>query len=271
MNDAHETWLQKLDEASKSKQEAFLSNIASRLQRPRVTEKPRQPFRGAPEFWDGFKLSEEDNASMFSRHFTAAGGYVIRAGDMDEAGRLIAVKAVELGARRILRQDQPALAEMSLEKLLPEAELTVWNRESGELDRYRRSHGHNLSLAGDREEQAPDWTSRAAEADIGIVQADYAVAYTGSIAVLSGERKGRSVSLLPTVLFAVIPTSSLVTRLGEVLAEFDRAGREGLPAGIHFISGPSRSADIENDLTIGVHGPGIVYAVLVDTAANTCD
>ncbi|WP_179292148.1 LUD domain-containing protein, partial [Paenibacillus campinasensis] len=49
------------------------------------------------------------------------------------------------------------------------------------------------------------------------------------------------------------------------LVRLDEAGREQLPAGVHFISGPSRSADIENDLTIGVHGPGIVYAILVDT------
>jgi len=64
---------------------------------------------------------------------------------------------------------------------------------------------------------------------------------------------------------AIIPVERMVTRLGEILVQFDQAGREQLPAGIHFISGPSRSADIENDLTIGVHGPGIVYALLVDS------
>ncbi len=107
------------------------------------------------------------------------------------------------------------------------------------------------------------WRARAAEADFGIVIADHAVAYTGSVTVLSAPNKGRSVSLLPTVLFIIIPVERLKTRLGEVLATFDEAGREQLPAGIHFISGPSRSSDIENDLTIGVHGPGIVYALIV--------
>lgn len=245
MHQTHEKWLRDVDETSRLKQDNFLNHIASRLRRSRQTEMPRQPFRGAPEFWADFNLPQEDKEEMFSRHFTAAGGHVLRAGCMEEAGRMIAGKAAELGARLILRQDQPILAELNLESALPETEIIVWNR-TGEAELLQT------------------WTERTAEADIGIIQADYAVAYTGSIATLSGKQKGRSVSLLPTVLFALIPTSSLVTRLGEALINFDRAGREGLPAGIHFISGPSRSADIENDLTIGVHGPGIVFAVLVD-------
>lgn len=105
--------------------------------------------------------------------------------------------------------------------------------------------------------------ARAAEADIGIVIADEAVAYTGSVAVLSSPEKGRAVSLLPTALIILLPVERLRTRLGEILNRFDKAGREQLPAGIHFITGPSRSSDIENDLTIGVHGPGIVYTLLI--------
>jgi L-lactate utilization protein LutC len=38
-----------------------------------------------------------------------------------------------------------------------------------------------------------------------------------------------------------------------------------MPAGVHLVSGPSRSADIENDLTIGVHGPGDVHVIIVDS------
>ncbi|WP_334073166.1 MULTISPECIES: lactate utilization protein C [Paenibacillus] len=240
MAEGHREWLDHLNQRSRAKQEEFLGKIASRLQRPRLTEKPRQPYRGAPEFWNRYEGSEDDNIQLFTRNFEAAGGDVIRADSLQDAGRFMTEKALELKAKRILRHDRPALAELGLESSLPEAEVHVWNRGSSR-----------------------DWKARAAEADIGIVLADYAVAYTGSIAVLSGPEKGRSVSLLPMLLFTVIPVSSLVTRLGEVLTEFDRVGREGLPAGIHFISGPSRSADIENDLTIGVHGPGVVYAVLV--------
>lgn len=242
MAEDHREWLDHLDQRSRAKQEEFLGKIASRLRRPRLTQKPRQPYRGAPEFWNCYDGSEDDNLQRFTQSFEAAGGYVIRADSIQDAGRFMTEKALELKAKRILRHDRPALADLGLESSLPEVKVQVWN--------WNR-------------EVAEDWKARAAEADIGIIMADYAVAYTGSIAILSGPDKGRSVSLLPAVLFAVIPIASLVTRLGEVLTAFDRAGREGLPAGIHFISGPSRSADIENDLTIGVHGPGIVYAVLV--------
>lgn len=159
---------------------------------------------------------------------------------MDEAKAFIVSKVNEMLARYILRQNVTELAALRLEEELTDTRVSVWNTDDQEA-----------------------WKARAAEADIGIVIADYAVAYTGSITVLSSEDKGRSVSLLPTALIAIVPLERLKTRLGEVLIDFDEAGPSGLPAGIHFISGPSRSADIENDLTIGVHGPGIVFALLV--------
>lgn len=239
MSEHREDWLKQLDEASKQKQEQFLNGIAAKLQRPRMTQKPQRPLQGAPEFWEQFELGEVEKLEMFQRNFEAAGGYVLRAATLTDASNIIVDKAVELKAMHVLRQDEQLLEQLGLEQAMPQVKVRSWNDDALE-----------------------DWKARAAEADIGVVLADYAVAYTGSLALLSSKTKGRSVSLLPTLLFALVPRSSVVTRLGEVLKPLDELKR--LPAGIHFVSGPSRSADIENDLTIGVHGPGIVYTIIID-------
>jgi L-lactate dehydrogenase complex protein LldG len=237
----HRDWLNQMEKQSRVKQEAFMNDIAAKLRRPRVMEPPSHPYRGAPEFWNSYEWSLEERVERFSENFRMAGGYALRLPDLDTVRAFITEKAVDMQAKYVIRQNVPELERLDLERSLPAgAKVAVWNREAGE-----------------------NWKARAAEADFGVVMADFAAAYTGSIAVLSSKDKGRSVSLLPTVLMAVIPIERLKTRLGEILPEFDRAGREKLPSGIHFISGPSRSADIENDLTIGVHGPGIVYALIV--------
>jgi L-lactate dehydrogenase complex protein LldG len=236
----HQEWLKQLEAESRSHQETFMNGIAEKLKRPRIIEKPLHPFRGAPDFWNEFEWPLEERVERFTDNFKAAGGHVVRLRDMEEAKQFIAKKAEEMSAKFVVRQNQPELNELGLEGVLSDAKVSVWN--------------------SDPEEQ---WKARAAEADFGVVVADYAAAYTGSITVLSSQDKGRSVSLLPTVLMAIIPLERMHTRLGEIMVNFDQVGRENLPAGIHFISGPSRSADIENDLTIGVHGPGVVYALIV--------
>ncbi|WP_405169247.1 lactate utilization protein C [Paenibacillus sp. FSL H3-0286] len=236
----HSNWLERMEQDSLEKQQGFMNDIARRLKRPRITEAPAHPFRGAPQYWQQFQWSPEERIEQFTANFQSAGGHVFRMEDMDEAKAFIVSKVNEMLARYILRQNVTELAALRLEEELTDTRVSVWNTDDQKA-----------------------WKARAAEADIGIVIADYAVAYTGSITVLSSENKGRSVSLLPTALIAIVPLERLKTRLGEVLIDFDEAGPSGLPAGIHFISGPSRSADIENDLTIGVHGPGIVFALLV--------
>mgnify|MGYP001469344769 CR=1 FL=1 len=239
-NDTYNDWLKDLAETSRVKQEHFMDGIARRLKRPRLKSAPSHPFRGAPDYWREFQWSSEERLEKFTVNFVDAGGHVIRLKDMEEVKTFITNKASELNAQYILRQNNEELAAMGLEEVLEDKFISTWN-----------------------EDAEVDWKARAAEADIGVVIADHAVAYTGSITVLSSKDKGRSVSLLPTVLIAIIPVERMVTTLGEVLDHFDEAGRSTLPAGIHFISGPSRSADIENDLTIGVHGPGVVFALLV--------
>lgn len=240
MADTYEAWLKQMEAKSRAQQNDFMNDIAKKLKRPRVTEAPNHPFRGAPDFWKAYELTEEERVERFAANFKAASGFVERLSDMEAAKQFITDKAAEMSAHYIIRQNQPELNEMAIEEALPDAEVSVWNSDSEE-----------------------HWKARAAEADFGIVVADHAAAYTGSVTVLSAAHKGRSVSLLPTVLFVIVPLERLKTRLGEILIGFDEAGREQLPAGIHFISGPSRSSDIENALTIGVHGPGVVYALIV--------
>ncbi|MGO0063394.1 LutC/YkgG family protein [Brevibacillus fluminis] len=240
MSEATDQALQRLAEKSRQKQQTFMQNIADRLGRPRVTEKPHHPFKGAPDFWRQFDLSQEDKIALFSENWKNAGGHVCRFANMEEAKRFITEKAQSLQARLLVRQNQPELDALKLENELPDTQIVVWKAEEKE------------SLL-----------THAAGADIGLAVVDYAAAYTGSIVVTSSGDKGRGVSLLPTVVMAIIPVERMKTRLGEVLAHFDGRPRESFPAGIHFISGPSRSADIENDLTIGVHGPGVVFALIV--------
>jgi L-lactate dehydrogenase complex protein LldG len=101
-----------------------------------------------------------------------------------------------------------------------------------------------------------------AAADIGITSVDYALAATGTFVMLSSHNEARLISLLPPVHIAIFPRSRILANLDELL------GIVPLPAdqtsSMVLITGPSRTADIEQILVRGVHGPGEVYAVVVD-------
>lgn len=253
-------FLKKLEQRSLKQQEAFMDNIAHRLGREQMRTKPKHPYQGAPEFWKEYGLSLEERIALFMDNWKQSGGEAQHFEHIDDAKQFIVQTAEELKAKYMIRQNQNELNALDVEKELPSVHFTVWD---GMEDR-------ELLL------------SSAARSDIGLVVADAAVAHTGSLVVMSDQDKGRTVSLLPTALMVLIPAERLKTRMGEVMLDIRhiqgnsdgsrQSRREGsnqiknnnLPAGIHFISGPSRSADIENDLTIGVHGPGVVYALIVE-------
>ncbi|MED5015750.1 lactate utilization protein [Paenibacillus chibensis] len=240
MSISNPEFLAKLKQASLEAEKRFIGNIAGRLGRSATGPAPEHPFRGAPDFWISYELDREQQISRFMSNWQAAGGFAERASDMSEVSERICRILGELNAGSTIRQNLTELAQLGLEERLPELRHDAWNGLQ------------------------PGAALRTAEkADAGIVLADYAVAYTGSIVVTSSMDKGRSVSLLPNILIAVIPAERMFTRLGEVMGRIAAIPGEQFPAGVHFISGPSRSSDIENDLTIGVHGPGVAYALIV--------
>jgi L-lactate dehydrogenase complex protein LldG len=100
----------------------------------------------------------------------------------------------------------------------------------------------------------------AAETKIGISQMDWAIADTGTLAQDATPVARRLVSTLPITHVALIATGALNPDLSSVLKKVDP--RQS--AYLSFITGPSRTADIERVLTIGVHGPERLIIVFVD-------
>lgn len=107
-----------------------------------------------------------------------------------------------------------------------------------------------------------------AAADLGLTGVDLAIAETGTLVLVSGGGRPRSTALLPPYHVAVFDRRALIETLQQVGVVLEAwhdgpsAGERG--AAIHFITGPSRTADIELTLTRGVHGPKEVHAIFVD-------
>jgi L-lactate dehydrogenase complex protein LldG len=111
-----------------------------------------------------------------------------------------------------------------------------------------------------------DYTDAAAvaTADVGFTGARGAVALTGSIVVDAGRANGRTVSLLPPLHVALVATTAVVATPGDLW----RTMADPMPSNLVQITGPSRSADIELIITLGVHGPRALWVGLVDSAAR---
>jgi L-lactate utilization protein LutC len=100
-----------------------------------------------------------------------------------------------------------------------------------------------------------------ATAGVGITTADYALADTGSLATIASSDDARLISLLPPVHIAVFPADRILTGLDELYTLIPRPADR--TSSMVFITGPSRTADIEQILVRGVHGPGEIHVVIV--------
>lgn len=97
---------------------------------------------------------------------------------------------------------------------------------------------------------------------VGITGAFCAVAETGTLVLLSGPDTCASASLLPETHIALLPAERIVAGMEDAFA-LVRAERGALPRALNFISGPSRTGDIEQTIVLGAHGPYRVHVVIV--------
>jgi L-lactate dehydrogenase complex protein LldG len=92
-----------------------------------------------------------------------------------------------------------------------------------------------------------------------VSHAIYGLADTGSVVLAASPEEPRARSLLPFVHVSLLSAQRIIPGLTDL---FEAVGSE-LPSALAIVTGPSRSADIEQKLVIGVHGPGDVHVVLL--------
>ena len=100
-----------------------------------------------------------------------------------------------------------------------------------------------------------------ATVNVGITSADYALADTGSLVMIASTNEARLVSLLPPAHIAVVPRDRILTGLDELFSLVPNPA--DVASSMVLITGPSRTADIEQILVRGVHGPGQITVVVV--------
>ena len=159
------------------------------------------------------------------------------------------IQRIEALAGRVVRVPTPA-------------EAGAWVRRTVAGKQAVVSQAPFLAECGIRDSEDPrELRERCAAAEMGITSADYALADTGTLVLLSSPREARLISLLPPAHIAVVPCNRLLSGLEELFSVLPDPAAAA--SSMVLITGPSRTADIEQILVRGVHGPGQITAVLV--------
>lgn len=231
----------------------------------------------------------------FTREAEAVGAQVHSAATPEDARRIVLDIARQHDAKLIVKSKSMVSEEIHLNHALEEAGMRVVETDLGE---------YIIQLAGDtpshliapaihvtREQVAELLSKRAGEAlpaeveplvrvarkllrndfvnaDIGISGANIAIAESGTLVIVSNEGNGRLVTTLPPVHIAILGVEKIVETLDDatdILKVLPRSGTgQKITSYVSFITGPSRTADIELTLATGVHGPGEVHIILLD-------
>lgn len=102
------------------------------------------------------------------------------------------------------------------------------------------------------------------KAEAGLTGCEYLVARYGSIVVSSKGQSGRRMNVFPETHIVLAFTSQIVPDIKDAMINLRKKYQNALPSMITFITGPSRTADIEKTLVMGAHGPKNLYVFLVD-------
>ena len=233
---------------------------------------------------------------QFTHRLAAVGGVVHIANDAQEARDIIlqicwnAGSGLPPGRRMVVTKSKSmATEEIGLNEYLEKHEMEVVETDLGErMVQLTHTHPSHLiapaihltkedAAAVFRTEPTVEAIQRHAreslrekfiEATVGISGANMAIAETGTIVLVTNEGNADLTTTLPPVHIALFGVDKLVATLDDAVAVLRMLPRSGtgqlITSYVNWITGPSRSADIEQSLTIGVHGPREMHCVILD-------
>jgi len=175
-----------------------------------------------------------------------------KAGDPEAEMALLLGEIEKLSGvtRRLASRDELGVALAELVKTEDVKRATVWTTP----DLADLGVGETLKALGVELVPAQADKHLVATCELGVTGVDAALPETGTLLLCSSPERPRVVSLLPRVHLAIFTSAVLRPDLHQAFAEAKDAGYSVL------VSGPSRTADIELTLTLGVHGPKALYA-----------
>jgi L-lactate dehydrogenase complex protein LldG len=179
-------------------------------------------------------MAPDQAVKGFSERLTAVGGRLTIVRGEDEAAQILARVLNEAGARRVVGSDAPIVQRL-------------------------------LHTLGDCfEVQNLDGLSRDElfACDAGVTTAQWGIAETGTLVLESARERSRLLSLVPPVHVALLPARCICDSLGDALARIRAVDSRA----ITFITGPSRTSDIELTPVVGVHGPQTLHVLVLEEA-----
>lgn len=241
----------------------------------------------------------DENIELFKKNFEEAGGTFYHAKDASSARRHIVGLLKKKSITKTVKSKSLATEEIGLNKALAENGINAVETDLGEwiiqLRDEKPSHIILPAMHLTKEEIArtfekvekkelsdnPDELVKVARrrlrqefinAEAGITGSNFLIADTGTIVVLSNEGNARLCSSLPPIHIAVVGMEKVIGTMGESVPLIQLLTRNAtgqkITSYISYITGPSRTADIELNLTLGAHGPEEAHLVMIDNGRS---
>ena len=232
--------------------EAFLAIVREAMakggQSPAIPAPEIDAIQNAADLRKGLAQKKDALLAQLQKNAVLQEWNVVTVASEGEARDAIIAIAKGLDADLVVRTSHPVVERLGLDEALAATSI-----ESVLLAAS--------SFNGDRE-QLQDIAARA---NIGVTGVDYLIAETASASLVSRKGMSRMASLLPPVHIAVAHIDQVLENLGDLLTlrEAELADEDAPNWYMNLVSGPSKTADIEQTIVIGVHGPGEVHLVVI--------